>query len=59
MHDEQSWHQMEYIKKELGKDIVRVGTEDLGEMEKVRTVWKLNSPLTRMSGHQEGAESID
>ncbi|KAG8932828.1 RNA helicase required for poly(A+) mRNA export [Tulasnella sp. 419] len=34
VHDERSWNEMQVIIQTLGKDIVRVGTEDFDKMEK-------------------------
>lgn len=35
VHDTQTWLQMEEIEKTLNKKIIRIGTQDLDEMEEV------------------------
>jgi ATP-dependent RNA helicase DDX19/DBP5 len=36
VHDKKTWLQMEQIEKATGKKILRIGTNDLDEMEEVR-----------------------
>lgn len=38
VHDKNTWLQMEQIEKALGKKIIRIETNDLDEMEEVRSI---------------------
>jgi ATP-dependent RNA helicase DDX19/DBP5 len=44
VHDKKTWLQMEQIEKATGKKILRIGTNDLDEMEEVCCLY-ISQPL--------------
>lgn len=59
VHDKKTWLQMEQIEKSLGKKIIRIETNDLDEMEEVRSLFSEDIPFADSHWCAENEEGFE